>query len=137
MKKLSIVSLLILTLAGCVTLEKWQANPAVQAAETAGAKIALASVAPEAVPFAWTVPLALNSISSAAQAIGNKATVSTMIVSTVADFTAGAKASNIGPSLAKAFTAANPQTPAETQAVIVALGKGFSSGVNEVASGQP
>lgn len=128
---------------GCAGLTAFQAKPSTQAAEQEAGKILFAVALNAATTYAtggtldsaWAVPLALNSISTIVKDTVSNKQAAALVQSTVTQFAADPKLANVGKDLAVAFLNANPQTPADKQAVVEALSKGASNGI--VEAGRP
>lgn len=139
MKSKHIAALILLSgiAVGCAELQKFQANPQTQFAEKEAGKILLSVGLSAAVNFAtggtfdtaWAIPLALNSVSTAVKDTTSNQQAAALIDATVTSFASDPKLAHVGKDLANAFIAANPQTPAEKQAVVVALSTGASNGL--------
>jgi hypothetical protein len=139
--KLLVACLCVSSITGCSTLERWQANPKVQAAEreawkileSAGLNAAATYATGGKLDTAWAVPVALNSISTAVKDTVTNEQAAALIQSTVQQFACDPQFQHVGQDLAKAFVAANPTTPQEKQAVVVAMSTGASNGVAAAA----
>jgi hypothetical protein len=113
----------------------FQANPNVQAAErAAGAAVlsfitsaATTEVAGNNFDSSFAIGAAMNSISAAVRTLPNDQAAS-LVSSTAQNFAQDTSTKPVARKLAQAYLAANPQTPAEKTAVVVALGTGATNG---------
>jgi len=137
MNKLTLACLAAGTLAvaACSTLQKLQSNPVVQQAEKAGWNIALNAAETYAtggkLDAAWAAPLALNSVSDLVKATTSNQQAAAIIDATTQQLVNDPKFAHLGKDFANAFIAANPQTPAQKSAVVVALATGASQGLTD------
>lgn len=124
----------LVAVTGCQTLQKIQANPFVQQAEKLGWNVAINAATTYAtggqINAAWAAPVALNSLSELIKTTTSNQQAAALIDATTQQFVNDPKFAHIGKDLAKAFVAANPQTPAQKSAVVVALATGASNGLS-------
>ena len=125
-------ALCICLFGGCTTTAKLQSNPGIVAAEHAAEQIALAAIGTElsggTVNAAWAITQGLNSISQAVATMPNSQAVP-LIRDTAIAF-AGSKdatVARVADQLAVAFGQANPITPAERTAAVLALASGVTA----------
>jgi hypothetical protein len=126
---------------GCAGLQKLQSNPAVQKAEQDGWNIALNAAETYAtggkLDAAWAAPLALNSVSDLVKATSSNEQAAALIDATTQQLVNDPHFSHLGKDFANAFIAANPKTPAQKSAVVVALATGASNGLTSASTPQP
>lgn len=130
----------------CQTVQSIQANPAVQAAETAAISIG-GTLATGSPAFAALAPIAVNGLSALAANIGKPTAVTgvvandaPLIVSTVAAMIPTSTGKTAAVAIANAYTTAMtspgvPQTTTGANAVLAAIASGLSQGASPVASG--
>jgi len=137
--KTPIVGLIVcVSVVGCSTLQSFQNNPGVQAAETAAISIG-GTLATGSPVFAYVAPIAVNGLTALANGsnptavTGNVATDAPLIKSTVAAAIPNSSGKTAAAAIANAYVSAMskpgvPQTPAAANAVIGALASGLTTG---------
>jgi hypothetical protein len=137
MNKTRIISLLLIPifLASCANLQALQANPGVQAAETAAIGIGL-NVATGSPAFSWVAPIAVNGLTALAgnpkAVTGIVAQDAPLIVSTIKAAIPNSAGTKAATAIAQAYTTAMaapgvPQTTTGANAVISAIASGLTS----------
>ena len=124
------------SLAGCAALKAAQAKPWVQAVEKDAGKAVLSFVAGEFtgahVDSAWAISTGLNTISDAVKALPNPQAAQLVEETAIAFSGASdAQVKSVATQLAQTFGAANPITPADRSAAVVALATGVASALTK------
>lgn len=132
--KIAIIAALILT--GCAQVTSFLASPAGKTTEKVALNILLNAAQTYAnggkFDSAWAIPVALNSVTDIVSSLDNQVAAS-MIQSTITSFASDSTSRDVGKKLAAAFVAANPQTPTDKAATVIALSKGVNAGLAQVA----